>query len=181
MDYTTIVNELKNASLFDLYRLRIAIDQQLDNPEKIKEIKRHLKIGDQISYFDSKENRQIEATLLEFKRSNVLVRNRHDQVRWTIPFYFINLDHVDTDIHSNSQQQGLEKSQLKVGDTVGFRDRDNQERYGRIVKLNPKTASLLVDERYKWRVAYQLLFSIIDGQFGTANEYFLKNTPSITQ
>ena len=174
MDFTHILDELDNASLFELYRLKIAIQQKLDDPESIDKIKQKLKKGSQISWFDSAENREVQATLLEFKRTNVLVESHHDQKKWNIPCYCINLENVNTEIQQNTAKQGLSRNQLKVGDMVGFYDRDNQQRYAKVTKLNPKTVGLLVDDGHKWRVAYKWLFSVIDGEQGRGNEYFLE-------
>jgi hypothetical protein len=43
MDYSIIIGELKQASLFDLYRLSVAINQQLENPRRLSEIKESLR------------------------------------------------------------------------------------------------------------------------------------------
>jgi len=67
MDYTTILQELNKASLFDLHRLQSAIYQELLNPKRIEQIKAQLKIGQSISYFDPKSNDLIDAVILKFK------------------------------------------------------------------------------------------------------------------
>ena len=53
-------------------------------------------------------------------------------------------------------------NQLKVGDIVGFVDSSNEEKYGRVIRLNQKTATLLVNGNSKWRVSYKFLFTTID-------------------
>jgi transcription termination factor Rho len=162
MNYSEIIDELNKASLFDLFRLNVAIDKQLDNPEKLNRIKNQLKIDQNISYFDIGENRLIEAKVIKIKRTQVLVRNHHDGQRWNISFYMLNLDHVDTDIHASPSQE-LDKNNLRVGDKVYFKDRDGKEQYGAVYKLNPKTAGVLVGNA-KWRVYYQSLSLIIEGE-----------------
>jgi hypothetical protein len=49
-----------------------------------------------------------------------------------------------------------------VGDAVGFRDRQNRDRYGRVLALNQKTATVFTNDQQRWRVAYQFLFPVID-------------------
>lgn len=164
MDYSKILNELDQASLFDLYRLNVAIQQQLDNPGRLKFVKNRLKIGQAIEYFDSVENRLIAAKVVKLNRTRTLVRNDHDGRRWDIPYYMINVDAVDTDIHTAPQQK-LSKSNVKVGDKVCFKDREGHELFGEVEKLNPKTAGVLVG-RVHWRVAYGLLLPVIDGELG---------------
>ena len=75
----------------------------------------------------------------------------------------VNLENVETDIQINAKSKGVERSQLKVGDLVGFVDKQNQEKYGYITGLNQKTVSILVNDREHWRVAYSFLFPIIEG------------------
>jgi len=65
MDYSRIIEELKQASLFDLYRLRVAISHQLENPQCIQEIRSRLKLGQTITFFDGVENRLIEAKVIK--------------------------------------------------------------------------------------------------------------------
>jgi hypothetical protein len=84
--------------------------------------------------------------------------------RLSIPFGVVNLDGVETDIRAvAAEQRALERSRLKVGDAVGFRDRQNQDNYGQVVALNQKTATIFTTDNQKWRVAYQFLFPMIDG------------------
>ena len=135
MDYSKIIENLKQASLFDLYRLSVAINHQLENPQRIVEIKKHIKPGQTISYFESTENRLIEAKVINLKRTQLLVENTHDQQRWTIPLYWVNLDEVNTDIISSSGRR-LDKSQLRVGDIIGFQDKQNIDVHGEIIRLN---------------------------------------------
>jgi hypothetical protein len=161
MDYTQLLTELEKASLFDLYRLRVGIGKMLDQPDRIKSIKRRLRIGMEVTYFDEGENRLIPATIEEIQRTKLLVRNISDGKKWKMPFHMINLDGVDTDIHAD--QGKVDRNKLKVGDLVGFHDRQQQEQYGEIVRLNPKTATLHTKFGTKWRVAYSLLFKVVDG------------------
>jgi hypothetical protein len=161
MDFSKIIEELNKASSFDLYRLKVAINQQLENPSRLSEIKRSLKPGQKISYFDETENRLIEAHVIEIKRTQLLVQNINDQQRWKIPLYFVNLDKVDTDI-IGPPRMGLDKSQIKVGDLVGFQDKQNNDVYGKIIRLNQKTATIMTNTNTKWRVAYGFLHIILD-------------------
>jgi hypothetical protein len=51
MDYSRIIDELNSASLFDLFRLSVAIHQQLDEPQRIAEIRAQLRPGMEITLF----------------------------------------------------------------------------------------------------------------------------------
>ena len=167
MNYTKILEELNQATSFDLFRLKCVIDKQLDDPQRIFNIKKKLFIGQTISYFDEEENRPFDATVLEMKRTRVLVRNLCDGHRWNLLYYHINLNHVDTKINKQATQK-LDRNTLKVGDKVSFFCTDGSEKFGEVFKLNPKTAGVLI-EGAKWRVSYGALSSIIDGELG--NEF----------
>src|SRR3712207_1990269 len=134
MDYSHIIDELRAASLFDLYRLRVAIDQQLDNPDRIEQVKARLRPGMKIKYFEETSKRLIEATVVELHRTRLVVENHLDGKRWSIRFCTVNIDDVNTDIKAAPEQNTLDRSQVKVGDHVGFRDRQNQDRYGYVVQ-----------------------------------------------
>ncbi len=162
MDYTQLLNELEQASLFDIYRLKAGMEKMLDQPDRINAIKRRIQPGMEITYFDENENRLIPAIVEDIKRTRLSVRNVGDGRRWTIPFYMVNLDGVDTDIHTHQNQ--VDRNKLKVGDLVGFHDNKQQEQYGEIVRLNPKTVTIHTKLGMKWRVAYSFLFKIMDGE-----------------
>ena len=57
------------------------------------------------------------------------------------------------------------KNAVKVGDFVGFYHQNYGEHIaGRVERLNQKTVSLITPEKKRWRVSYQLLYPIIDGE-----------------
>jgi len=164
MNYSQILEALNKASLFEFYRLQQAIRRSLEDPARIRQIKNSLRVGQDIEYFEAEENRLIEAKIVELKRTKVLVKNRHDGALWNIPFYFINLDRADVAISNPTGK--LDRNSLKIGDKVAFKDRKGNELFGEVIKLNPKTAGVLVGTT-RWKVGYGLLSSIIDGELGS--------------
>jgi hypothetical protein len=80
------------------------------------------------------------------------------------------MDRVNTDIIS-SPEKGLDKTQLKIGDMVGFQDKDHDDLHGEIIRLNQKTATIMTGTKGRWRVAYEYLYLIYDieqaGQYVT--------------
>ena len=164
MDYSKIMSELDNASLFDLYRLSAAIGKELENPKRIKKIRQMIKAGDIISYFVNEENRLIEAEVLELKRTRVIVQNKRDMKRWTIPLYMINVEGISADIVRPEKAVGISRHEIQIGDFVGFRDKANNNLRGKVIRINPKTVTLFVEPNQKWRVTYSMLHPIIDGQ-----------------
>jgi len=162
MDYTSIIEGLRVASLFDLFRLRAALTMQLEDPGRIEQVRARLRPGMPITYFDEVQNRLVSASVIELRRTRLLIENQHDKERWSIPFGAVNIEEVETELRAAAAPQGLERSRLKVGDAVGFRDRQNQDRYGQVLALNPKTVTILTRDQQRWRVAYQFLFPVID-------------------
>jgi len=160
VDYSEIINTLNSASGFDLFRIKSAIERMLDDPARIIELKTKLRVGMEIEYFDSTENRIIKAVTLSIKRTKVTVKHIDDGACWTIPYYCININEVDTGISNNPNKRGLGRNEVKVGDKVGFITRDNTEQYGDVIRLNQKTVTLACNEG-QWRVSYGLLFKIV--------------------
>ena len=164
MNYTEVLQALNEASLFDLYRLNAAINNQLADPARLAAVKRALVLGQKLRYFDGPRNRLIEATLLRIGRTRATVKDVEDGQQWRIPFFMIDLEGRDVQIAATTPR-GLDRNSLSVGDRVAFQDRNGQERYGEVIKLNTKTAGVLV-KGSRWRVAYSLLSPVIDGDLG---------------
>ena len=164
MDYSKFMSDLDGASLFDLYRLNAAICKEMENPKRIKEVKKLIKQGDIISYFEGSENRLIQAEVIELKRTRVLVKNKHDMKQWNIPFYMVNVDEVATDIQYSTTAKGMNRNEIRIGDLVGYRSQSNENVCGKVIRLNPKTVTVLVEPKQEWRVPYSILYPIIDGE-----------------
>ena len=166
MDYSEIVKQLEEATGFDLFRLKVAIERMLDDPVKILALKRQLRKGQEIEYFEPDENRIIKAVVTGIKRTRVDVKSLDDGSLWSIPYYYINIHGVDTDISGVKKERGLDRNEVKVGDRVGFINKEGNELYGKIIRLNRKSVTLdCVDS--VWRVAYGCLFKILDQDHST--------------
>jgi len=160
VNFSGILDALKQASAFELYRLRAAIDRLLADPHWIAAISRQLKRGQRIEFFDARENRLRPGLVLEMRRTQLMVLETESAQRWLIDYAAINLD--GTDIHIRERPaQGLGRQEVAVGDVVGFQDRDGGQRSGEITRLNDKTVSILCDGQ-RWRVAYALLHRLIE-------------------
>ena len=55
----------------------------------------------------------------------------------------------------------LTREDFRVSDTVGFEGRDLLQHFGKIVRLNQKSATVACDE-VEWRVPYALLHRIVE-------------------
>lgn len=169
MNINTIFKQIETLSLFELNRLSCAISNTLENPERNLAIKRHLRLGMTIHYFCSVKNKLVEATILDIRKTKASVLNQDDAVRWTIPFYLINLEGVDTTIRPKTAFGGLDKNTLKVGDRVGWHSKLGHDIFGVVEKLNPKKALVRINSDELWTVSYSLLFMVMDGAKTTNN------------
>lgn len=175
LDYSPLLTFLKDASLFEIYRLRNALDIELKNPSRIKAIQNQFKVSDKIEYFDDKKNALMSAVVLKKSSLNVLVENCADGQRWKIPYYLLNLNSRRISFEQSGRK--LDKHNVKVGDWVGF-DKEGDCIVGCVVRRNPKTVSMVTPNRHRWRVAYSLLYSIIDAECTEElrQEILLENT-----
>lgn len=163
MNIQAIFQELQTASDFELFRLKSAIEKLLEDPDRINALRKKMVVGMQLDYFNVEENRSIPCELIEIKRTRANVREIETGKRWTLPFHYLNLDHIATKLVVNNKR-GMSKAELHIGLTVGFvNSQNNQDYIGQIVKLNPKRAVLLVNNE-KWQVPYQMLFPIIHSE-----------------
>lgn len=76
MNYTKIVQTLEKASLFDIYRLIIAMHVLLEQQERLEAIKRQLRVGMSVSYFSSNSNKLVDGIVEQILRNNVCIKKR---------------------------------------------------------------------------------------------------------
>ncbi len=162
MDYNLLNEAIQQASPFDLFRLRVVIDNLLDDPERIASIRRQLQPGMVCGYFDAARNQMVDVRITRVKRSNVDVVEVESGKRWNMPIYMLNLEQAPTEITPTSQGT-LDRNTLAVGDPVGFRGRDGELIYGVVLKLNPKRCKVRTPDAI-WNVYYRSLFPVIDGE-----------------
>ncbi len=167
MNFSDVFQTLNQASAFDLYRLRAAIDRALDEPRWLQAVQSRLKVGQTVQFFDLRANKLKPGQVLELRRKELVVLDLEEPMRWKLSYAAINLDGADVQIREQ-KPQGLGRNEVSLGDVVGFLDRDQQQRTGKIIRLNDKTVTLQCD-RMQWRVAYSLLHRVVDVD-GTVHE-----------
>ena len=160
MNFSDVLKALNQASAFELYRMRAAINRVLDEPRWLLAIQSRFQIGQPIEYFDAQANKLRHGKLLELRRKQAVVLDQDDGKHWLIPYVAINLDGSDVEIREQSIQ-GLGRNEVAVGDVVGFIDRNQQQRSGQVIRLNDKTVTLLCAQQ-QWRVAYAFLHRVVD-------------------
>jgi hypothetical protein len=160
MTLSDIMNALQQASGFELYRLREAISRTLDDPKWNSVVRRELRIGQSVEYYDAKDNQLYRGTVLELRQKQVLILREDRAERWLMPYTSINLGGVDAKIRDSSSQ-GLSRHEVAVGDIVGFLDKQQQQRNGQVIRLNDKSVTLISQDQ-RWRVSYNLLHRVFD-------------------
>jgi hypothetical protein len=166
MNFSDVLRTLNQASAFELYRMRTAIDRVLDEPRHSGPIQARLHIGQTIGYFDARANALKQGQILELRRKQAVVMDLADGKHWLVTYAAFNLDDIGVEIREQ-KHQGLGRNEVAEGEVVGFVDRNLQQRSGRIIRLNDKTVTLLCDG-LQWRVAYAYLHRVFDSQANAA-------------
>ena len=161
LDSNMIEMLLANASVYDLFCINKRISLVLDDESRIQQIKQSLKVGQSITYFNSKINKLIAATIVEKQIKRILVEHTHDHKQWWTHYYAINLNSEQLAPVVKQQCGNLSKSNISLGDIVGF-ENNGEKIIGKVVKLNPKTVKLITSANQRWNVYYEHLFSVID-------------------
>jgi hypothetical protein len=179
MNFSEVIQTLNQASAFDLFRLQAAIDRALSEPHRIQAVQSRLKVGQSVQFFDLRANKLKRGQVLEMRRKDVVVLDLDDALRWVLSYAAINLDGADVQIREQ-KQQGLGRNEVAMGDVVGFLDRNQQQRTGKIIRLNDKTVTLQCGPA-QWRVAYSFLHRVVDvdGAFHEVVELGAAQVPGI--
>lgn len=167
MDYTHLLTELNEATTFDLYRLHVAIANELENPKRVASIKQRLRNGIDLSYFNCIENRLIKVKLLEMRQKNVVVLDYEKNNRIVIPYFMLNIDQIDANIYESKSSEPLSSNSVKFGDCVGF-NKDGENIVGVVKRINHKTVTIETSMGHQWRVAYSFLHRIYEANTNVA-------------
>ncbi|QPK62236.1 hypothetical protein IVG45_15445 [Methylomonas sp. LL1] len=156
LSFTDWLHALKHASSFDLYRLRVLIDDELDSPVRQRLLFASLRVGQELHYFDAQTHQQHPCRILEILQKYVVVLDLAEQRRYKILPHMLNLSGQSVDVVL-PQGQKLERHHLKTGDHVAFIATDGGYIEGCIIRLNQKSVTLRATDNKQWRVGYGLL------------------------
>ena len=95
MNFSDVLKGLNQASAFELFRMRAAINRVLDQPQWVDAVRGRLRVGQVVEYFDSQANAACQAKIIELRRKQALVLDIATQTRWLISYASINLDGAD--------------------------------------------------------------------------------------
>jgi len=86
----------------------------VENPDRIKAARQAFKVGDTVSFFDETENTLRSVVVMEKNIKYVSLINKTERRLWKVPYCFLNLGNVSTDIYCERQEK-LTKNHLKIG------------------------------------------------------------------
>jgi hypothetical protein len=132
----------------------------LDDPKWLQAIQARTQVGQEVGYFDFQANALKRGKVVEMRRKQVVLLDLDEGKTWIMSYAAINLDGADVQIREH-KSVGLGRNEVAIGETVGFLDRDQQQRTGKIIRLNDKTVTLQCGSS-QWRVAYSYLHRVVD-------------------
>ena len=159
MDLHDLMSELRQAPDLDLLRLRTAIDHLLQSPSRILAVRQHLHLGQEIHFWNLRDNRMQHGRITKFKSDQLLILAENPSQYWWVSYAAIQLDPGHVPLPESPRPLG--RADFAPGDTVSFEGRDLIQRVGSIVRLNQKTATVSCDGQ-EWRVSFALLRHIVD-------------------
>jgi hypothetical protein len=158
-DLRELMHSLQQASDLDLLRLRSAIDHLLHSPARILAVRQRLHVGQEVHYWNLRDNRMQQGRVVKFKADQLLILAENPPQYWWISYAAIQLDPRQAPLAEPPRPLG--RADFALGDTVSFEGRDLIQRLGSIVRLNQKTATVSCDG-HEWRVSFALLRHVID-------------------
>lgn len=154
-----VMSALENASNLELLQLRTAIAHLLENPKRILAIRQKLNTGMPLEHWSLRDPRMHRGRIAQFKPDQMLI-HRDDGGHVRVEYGALVVDGHQAATEPPSRPM-LTREAFRLGDTVGFEERDLLQHIGTIVRLNQKTATLACQEG-EWRVSYSLLHRIVD-------------------
>ena len=91
-DLQDAMHSLQNASDLDLLRLNTAIGHLLRNPARIMAIRRHLHLGQEVDFWNIRDQRLHHGRIIAFKPDQLVVQTESPRLHWTILYAAISID-----------------------------------------------------------------------------------------
>jgi hypothetical protein len=163
MDWHNLMSTMASqASDLELLKLRTALDHLLLQPKRIMAIRQHLHVGQAVEYLDVRINTMQPGRVIEFKPDQVLIQSTRDlKYRW-LPYAAIQVDQTSTAALPITEPTCSRREDFAIGDTVSFEGRDLIRMFGKIVRINQKTASILCEDGREWRVSFALIQPVVN-------------------
>ena len=84
MNYQELTALLDQASAFDLYRLGHVLDDMIDDPKRIIEVKSKLRLGQRVEYFEGRSRKAVTVTIEAIKQTRAAARDEQGRL-WDVP------------------------------------------------------------------------------------------------
>jgi hypothetical protein len=159
MDLHNLMSSLQQASDLDLLRLRTAIDHLLNSPTRILAVRQRLHVGQEIHFWNLRDNRLQHGRITRFKSDQLLILAENPAQYWWVTYAAIQFDPGQAPLPETARPLG--RSDFALGNTVSFEGRDLIPRLGSIVRMNQKTATVSCDG-HEWRVSFALLRHVVN-------------------
>ena len=161
IDLQDAMHSLQKASDLDLLRLSTAIGHLLRDPARIMAIRRHLNVGQEVDFWNAREQRMQRARIVGFKPDQVLVQTESPSQGWSIMYAAISIDPAETPPQPPPERRPT-RADFARGDNVSFEPQDLIARFGTIIRLNQKTATVATEDGMEWRVGYGALRRVVN-------------------
>lgn len=176
INFDEVMQFLQSASTYELFRLKNYIGNEIASPARLAHIKAQLRIGQSVEYFSSRSQTLRQGIVCKTNIKYAVIEANDGTGRWKVAYYSININ--SRPIHQNTPTKvgTLNKNNLALNTTVGFTN-NGVDIIGTVTKLNLKTVSLLTTDNERWKVYYEHLFPIIDGESQAARTFDVLPSP----
>lgn len=178
-EFKLLVANLPQASSLDLYRLAYLSRALYSEPHRILAIRKELHVGKTVQYFDSNHGTNHSGRVIALRDRDFSLEDRDRNLRFkSLPYAAIDVVATESQSPSASHEPPTfgkdqppnipktkrpTKSDFSVGGRVSFINREGHLLIGVIVRMNQKTATVLLDlTGGQWRVSYSLLHHLVD-------------------
>lgn len=86
IDLHEVMNSLQHASDLDLLRLRTAIDHLLQNPTRILAVRQRLHVGQEVDFWNLRDNRKQHGRITQFKSDQLLILAENPHQYWWVSY-----------------------------------------------------------------------------------------------
>jgi hypothetical protein len=161
IDLQDAMHSLQKASDLDLLRLHTAIGHLLRDPVRIIAIRRHLHLGQEVDFWNTRTQRMQRGRIVGFKPDQVLVQTALPGESWSILYAAISVDPSAMPPAPPPERRPT-RADFARGDNVSFEPQDMIARFGTIIRMNPKTATVATEDGMEWRVGYGALRRVVN-------------------
>src|SRR3990170_2794114 len=133
-----LMSELRQAPVLDLLPLRPAIDHLLQSPSRILAVRQHLHLGQEIHFWNLRDNRMQHGRITQFKSDQLLILAENPSQYWWVPYAAIQRD--PKQVPPPEPPRPLGRADFALGDTVA------------VFRRSSRWGSRLATHSSSWRV-----------------------------